>query len=86
MDPKMAGGIGHPGCVTDSGSTDLSGGVTLRLRSPSDLEAGEHLARRVHARDGYPPHIPNDDFIEFLVSPEAIGAGSRSAVTKSWVT
>ena len=49
-------------------------GTSIRLRSPLDLDECERLARRVHARDGYPPYLPDDDFVEFLAAPEAIGA------------
>jgi GNAT superfamily N-acetyltransferase len=50
------------------------GGICVRRRLPSDLEDCERIARRVHATDGYPPYLPNDDFVEFLASPDAIGA------------
>jgi GNAT superfamily N-acetyltransferase len=68
-------GIGHPDCVNNGMPRgDSAAGVALRTRLSSDLDACEQLARRVHARDGYPPYMPNDDFVSFLASPKAISA------------
>ena len=48
--------------------------MRIRKRQESDLGALEEVARRVHALDGYPPYMPDDDFAGFLDSNEAIGA------------
>src|SRR3954463_11104404 len=65
--------IGHPCRVSGAGSQGVAG-VSLRPRVPADLDACEQLARRVHAGDGYPPYMPNGDFVGFLDSPDAICA------------
>jgi len=46
----------------------------LRPRSEVDLAACEAIAREVHALDGYPPYMPDDDFRGFLVARDAFGA------------
>src|SRR5262245_49679054 len=46
----------------------------LRPRSEVDLAACEAIAREVHALDGYPPYMPDDDFHGFLVAHDVHGA------------
>jgi GNAT superfamily N-acetyltransferase len=47
---------------------------TVRAREERDLEACEELARAVHATDGYPMFVRNDDFRRFIASPDALHA------------
>ena len=61
--------------------------VHVRPRSDADLDECERIVRAVHALDGYPPYMPNDDFRGLLASPDAIGAyvaadghGGRGAI------
>ncbi len=46
--------------------------VAIRARSDDDLDACIALAHAVHARDGYPPYLPDGDFTRFLVSADAL--------------
>jgi len=46
--------------------------MTIRKRVASDLSELEALARRVHQLDGYPPYMPDDDFLNFVASDEAL--------------
>ena len=47
---------------------------SVRAREDRDLEACERLARVVHAADGYPMFVRNDDFRSFVASPHALAA------------
>jgi GNAT superfamily N-acetyltransferase len=49
-------------------------GVLIRLRSEADLDACEVIARTVHAIDGYPTYMPNDNFRGFISSREALAS------------
>src|SRR5215472_18974982 len=49
-------------------------GVVIRPRSAVDLEACVASAHEVHALDGYPPYLPEDDILAFLVAPDALRA------------
>jgi len=46
----------------------------VRPRWDADLDACAQTAREVHAVDGYPPYMPDDDFRGFVASPDALGA------------
>lgn len=48
--------------------------MEIRARQEQDLDPLEGLARRVHHIDGYPPYVPDDHFLAFLKSEDAIGA------------
>jgi GNAT superfamily N-acetyltransferase len=50
------------------------GQVVVRPRSNDDLDPCESLARTVHAFDGYPAFIRNDDFRRFIAAPDAVAA------------
>jgi GNAT superfamily N-acetyltransferase len=63
----------HAGPVSDESFPTLPG-VYVRPKSAADLDSCVRLARVVHAMDGYPPYLPDDDFAAFISSPEAIGA------------
>ena len=47
--------------------------MELRVRREGDLDACEHLARVVHAADGYPPRCA-DDLRVFVSAADALGA------------
>lgn len=47
--------------------------MELRVRREGDLDACEHLARVVHAADGYPPRCA-DDLRVFVSGADALGA------------
>ena len=49
-------------------------GVHIRPRHRADLAALELIARSVRSADGYPPYLPDDNYLGFLDSPEALGA------------
>jgi len=59
-------------------SSTQSQAVEIRKRQPQDIEELAELARMVHALDGYPPYMPNDDFAGFLQSKDAIAAWTAS--------
>lgn len=46
--------------------------MIVRPRTTEDLDACIAVARAVHARDGYPPYLPDGDFTRFLVSADAL--------------
>jgi GNAT superfamily N-acetyltransferase len=48
--------------------------VHLRARVDADASGCERLARAVHASDGYPISLRDDDFLGFVVSPAALAA------------
>jgi ribosomal protein S18 acetylase RimI-like enzyme len=50
------------------------GRIVVRRRSKDDLDACESLARTVHAVDGYPAFIRDDDFARFVATPDALTA------------
>lgn len=50
------------------------GDAPLRARIDSDAPGCERLARAVHASDGYPIFVRDDDFRGFVVSSAALAA------------
>ena len=56
------------------------GQATIRPRLEEDVEECVRLAQVVHAVDGYPPYLPNDDFRALLTTPEPLAAYVAVAV------
>lgn len=48
--------------------------MIVRPLQPADHARLATLARAVHRRDGYPPHLPEDDVPSYVVSEDALGA------------
>jgi len=48
--------------------------VLVRTRCHHDVDPSLKIAERVHAIDGYPPYLPDDDFRAFLLGHETLGA------------
>lgn len=48
--------------------------MTVRARTDDDLAACTTIAAEVHAVDGYPPYLPDGDFLALLTRPQALGA------------
>lgn len=46
--------------------------MRIRQRQADDHPALDLLARRVHQLDGYPVYMPDDDFLAFVVSEQAL--------------
>lgn len=49
-------------------------GVLIRMRRHFDVDPLLKIAERVHAIDGYPPYLPDDDFRGLLLAPETLVA------------
>lgn len=48
--------------------------MPIRPRLPEDLPDLVTLATAIHRSDGYPPYMPDDDFLGFVASDEAVAA------------
>ncbi len=48
--------------------------MLVRTRCHHDVDPLLKIAERVHAIDGYPPYLPDDDFRAFLLGHETLGA------------
>jgi len=51
-----------------------AGAVSLRERTGTDLDACARLVAAVHRLDGYPPYLPDNDFVRLLTEPTPIVA------------
>lgn len=48
--------------------------VIIRPRTPRDLDECEQIARHVHATDGYPVFMPDENYRAFVASSDATAA------------
>lgn len=71
--PLMYAGTRVPGFGSPSGSIrGRLDGVLIRERQDEDHPALDLLARSVHQLDGYPMYMPDDNFLAFLISDQAL--------------
>ena len=50
------------------------GPIALRERTDADLDACARLVAAVRSLDGYPPYLPDDDFVRLLTHPTPLVA------------
>src|SRR6478752_7613065 len=51
-----------------------AGAFVLRERTDDDLDACAHLVASVRSLDGYPPYLPDNDFMRLLTQPKPLVA------------
>lgn len=75
-----------PKWFTDDEPEPDTGPVSIRQRLSDDLPQLVAIAKAVHRSDGYPPYMPDDDFLRFVASDEGLAAWVATRIDGSWAT